>query len=115
MEFCANCGSRLSPKNVECGSQVMVVLACQKCGYKTKNPTANGKLELRTIKHEPKQMIAVIDEEKDLSVEPTIRMECPRCGKSKAYVWQVQTRGADESSTQFMRCTNCGYTFREST
>jgi hypothetical protein len=25
----------------------------------------------------------------------------------------VQTRGADESSTQFLRCTKCNYTFRE--
>jgi DNA-directed RNA polymerase subunit M/transcription elongation factor TFIIS len=25
----------------------------------------------------------------------------------------VQTRGSDESSTQFLRCTKCSYTFRE--
>jgi DNA-directed RNA polymerase subunit M/transcription elongation factor TFIIS len=30
-------------------------------------------------------------------------------------VWIVQTRGSDESSTQFMRCVKCGYTFREYT
>jgi len=40
-------------------------------------------------------------------------MECPKCGNNQVYVWQVQTRGADESSTQFFRCTKCGYTFRE--
>jgi len=60
-------------------------------------------------------MVAVIDKEKDLSTEPTIAMECPKCGNSIAYVWQVQTRGADESSTQFLRCTNCGYAYRKNT
>jgi DNA-directed RNA polymerase subunit M len=28
-------------------------------------------------------------------------------------VWQVQTRGGDEASTQFFRCTKCGHTTRE--
>jgi len=27
----------------------------------------------------------------------------------------VQTRGGDEASTQFMRCTKCNHTFREYT
>jgi DNA-directed RNA polymerase subunit M len=31
----------------------------------------------------------------------------------EVYVWQVQTRGGDEASTQFFRCTKCGHTFRE--
>jgi hypothetical protein len=38
-----------------------------------------------------------------------------RCGNNIAYAWQVQTRGADETSTQFLRFTSCNYTFREST
>lgn len=114
MDFCPNCGSRLIPKTVESGAQAMLLLVCKKCGYKNKEP--NGKaVEVKTIQHSPKQMVAVIDKEKQLSVEPTIQIDCPRCGNNTAYVWQVQTRGADESSTQFMRCTNCGYTFRETT
>ena len=113
MDFCPNCESRLIPKTEESGTQVMLVLVCKKCGYKNKEP--NGKVEVKTIQHSPKQMVAVIDKEKQLSVEPTIQIECPRCANNTAYVWQVQTRGADESSTQFIRCTNCGYTFRETT
>ena len=115
MDFCPNCGSRLLSKAVESSSQVTMVLCCKKCGYKSKKPTADGKLDLKTIQHNPKQMVAVIDKEKDMSVEPTIQIECPKCANNIAYVWQVQTRGADESSTQFMRCTNCGFTFREYT
>ena len=48
----------------------------------------------------------------DLSIEA---IECPKCGNNVAYVWQVQTRSADESSTQFLRCTKCSHTVREYT
>lgn len=115
MDFCPNCGSRLFPKAVETSSQAMVILTCKKCGYKNKSLTTDVKFDLKTIQHSPKQMVAIIDREKNVSVEPTIQIECPRCSNNTAYVWQVQTRGADESSTQFMRCTNCGFTFRENT
>jgi transcription factor S len=114
MDFCPNCGSILTPKTDESSAHELIILSCKKCGYSSK-PPANDKLDLKTIPHSPKQMIAVIDKKEDLSVEPTIPIECPNCGNNTAYVWQVQTRGADESSTEFMRCTRCGYTFREST
>jgi DNA-directed RNA polymerase subunit M len=42
-------------------------------------------------------------------------MKCERCDNNLVFVWQVQTRGGDEASTQFMRCTKCGHTFREYT
>jgi DNA-directed RNA polymerase subunit M len=91
----------------------MLVLACKKCGYTNRDVNGASKVDLKTIQHNPKQMVAVIGKDKELSTQPTIRIECPKCGNNTSYVWQVQTRGADESSTQFMRCTNCGYTFRE--
>jgi len=115
MEFCPKCGSILQHKTMESGEQVVLTKRCQKCGYKSKDPSAAEKVDLKVINHTPRQMVAVIEKGKDLSTEPTVPIECPVCGGNKAYVWLVQTRGADESSTQFMRCTNCGYTFREST
>jgi DNA-directed RNA polymerase subunit M len=45
----------------------------------------------------------------------TIKMKCEKCENNEVFVWQVQTRGGDEASTQFMRCTKCGHTFREYT
>ena len=115
MDFCPNCGSRLFPKVSATGGQAVLLLACKKCGHKNRQANAEAKLPVKTIQHTPKQMVAVIDKEKDLNTEPTIHAECPRCNNNIAYIWQVQTRGADESSTQFMRCTNCGFTFREYT
>jgi len=115
MEFCPKCGSRLTPKKEKSGTETSVVLTCPKCGY-TK-PVPDKKVEpniTSVIQHNPQQLVAVIGkEEQKLRTLPTVRIECPKCGNNLAYVWQVQTRGADESSTQFLRCTKCSYTFRE--
>ncbi|HLN44720.1 MAG TPA: transcription factor S [Candidatus Sulfotelmatobacter sp.] len=115
MEFCSNCGSRLQPKKVESGSTELLMLVCAKCGHQKHEPNntlRNGK----TIAFNPKWLVAVIgEEEQKLRTLPTVRVTCPRCENHIAYVWQVQTRGSDESSTQFFRCTKCNYTFREST
>ena len=116
MEFCPKCGSRLEPKKSKTGKDATLVLACGKCGYKkSDSDKANeAKVTPKVIQHNPQQFVAVIGkEEQKLSTLPTVRIECPRCGNNNAYVWQVQTRGADESSTQFLRCTKCSYTFRE--
>jgi len=115
MDFCSKCGSRLIPKKVKSANQRLVILSCSKCGNKTKETNEKMQLNSKTIPHNPKQLVAVIDKEKQLSTMPTIRFTCLRCGNQNAYAWQVQTRGSDESSTQFLRCTSCGYTFRENT
>jgi DNA-directed RNA polymerase subunit M len=116
MEFCPRCGSRLEPKKSKNGKEATLVLVCPKCGYKKPEESKNGepKVAAKVIQHNPQQFVAVIGkEEQKLSTLPTVRIECPRCGNNTAYVWQVQTRGADESSTQFLRCTKCNYTYRE--
>ncbi|HSV49982.1 MAG TPA: RPA12/RPB9/RPC11 RNA polymerase family protein, partial [Candidatus Acidoferrales bacterium] len=105
MEFCAECGSRLKPVKVNSGNQALIMLACTKCGHKeeeTKPTPFSGKI----IEHNPKQLVAVIGkEEQELYTMPTIQIDCPKCANNTANVWQVQTRGSDESSTQFLRCT----------
>lgn len=116
MEFCVECGSRLAPRKVNSGKQAMVMLVCTKCEYKKQETEKNVKLNSKIIEHTPKQLVAIIGkEEQKLSTLPTVQIECPRCGNNTSYVWQVQTRGSDESSTQFLRCTKCSYTFREYT
>jgi len=116
MEFCPKCGSRLEPKKSKTGKKVSLVLACLKCGHKKVETDAatNEPKIAKIIQHSPQQFVAVISkEEQKLNTLPTVRVECPKCGNNTAYVWQVQTRGADESSTQFLRCTKCNYTYRE--
>jgi len=116
MEFCAECGSRLVPKKVSSGNQTLIMLVCTKCKYKKHEVEKEVKLWGKFIEHNPKQFVAVISkEEQRLNPLPTIHVDCPRCGNNSANVWQVQTRGSDESSTQFFRCLRCGYTYREYT
>ncbi len=115
MEFCPKCGSRLVPTKGKSGKGATLVLVCPKCGFKKRSANKKAKPKpMKVIQPNPKQFVAVISkEEQKLRTLPTVRIECPKCGNSSAYVWQVQTRGADESSTQFLRCTKCEYTFRE--
>jgi DNA-directed RNA polymerase subunit M len=112
MEFCSACGSRMVPKKIE-GSRLLQLI-CPRC-EKTLKKIARLPSELVKVHHSPKQFIAVIDRKENLSTLPTINAECPSCGNNKAYVWMVQTRGTDESSTQFMGCVECNFTFRENT
>lgn len=117
MEFCPTCGSFLVPAKSKKGEKVVVVLACNKCGYSKK--TTNGKTQLRTgkmVQRKRKPIVTVISEEdQKMATLPTIKIQCPKCENNLVFVWQVQTRGGDEASTQFMRCTKCNHTFREYT
>ncbi len=112
MEFCPKCGMRLVSSREKKAKKDVFHLVCQKCGY-TKH-TENNPVVPKAIERSPQESIAVIGkEEQKLRTLPTVRVECPKCGNHMASAWQVQTRGTDESSTQFFRCTKCNYTFRE--
>jgi len=113
MEFCPKCGTRLAPSRRKLGGKVTLQLKCPKCGYKKPAVPAPEPFP-KIIEHTPQERIVVIGrEEQKLRTLPTVKTECPKCGNNLAYVWQVQTRGSDESSTQFFRCTKCNFTFRE--
>jgi DNA-directed RNA polymerase subunit M len=105
---------RLVPTKKKRGTKTVLVLTCPKCGYEKKTPRGATATPEKAIEHPSQEPIAVIGkEEQKLRTLPTAKMECPKCGNNLAYAWQVQTRGSDESSTQFFRCTKCSYTFRE--
>ncbi len=110
MEFCPKCGSRLVPKKTSKG----VTLGCPKDDYvKPAEKEVEAKASGKVIKHTLQQQVTIIAKEDNVDTMPTMRMECPKCGNMTVYVWQVQTRGGDEASTQFFRCTKCNHTFRE--
>ncbi|NIR86275.1 transcription factor S [Candidatus Bathyarchaeota archaeon] len=111
MEFCPSCGTRLILREKE---EEGTVLSCPNCGYE--KPASSFTGSRKAMGHGPRDRIAVIGkEEQKLRTTPTAKIECPKCGNRLAYTWQVQTRSGDEGATQFFRCTNCGYTFREYT
>jgi DNA-directed RNA polymerase subunit M len=94
MDFCPECGTRLILKRDTSGEQVITALICPNCNYS-------------------RQIEAKEATPKEDKTMPTIKIECPKCGNYEAYWWMVQTRGSDESPTQFFRCTKCNYTWRE--
>jgi DNA-directed RNA polymerase subunit M len=114
MEFCPDCGCRLEPRKGEGDS---VVLACSKCNYTKQASGSRSQAKVVKVIQQTTQpfMTVVSEEESKISTMSTIKMKCEKCGNTEVYVWQVQTRGGDEASTQFMRCTKCGHTFREYT
>ncbi|MEM2321143.1 MAG: transcription factor S [Candidatus Bathyarchaeia archaeon] len=112
IEFCPNCGMRLTLKRKKDSKEYYLV--CAKCGYErqVEAPILPASKRVTEIKQED-YIVVIGEKEQKLKTLPVITIECPKCGNNLAYVWQVQTRSADESSTQFFRCTKCGYTFRE--
>ena len=113
MEFCPVCAMRLVVRKHET-EPGRLVYVCPKCGL-TKEATI---LETNTppvasTRSEREQIVVIGEEEARMQTMPTTKARCGRCQNVEAYWWMVQTRGADESTTQFYRCTNCGYTWRE--
>lgn len=113
MDFCPKCGTRLVQERVLSLERASTRLVCRKCGY-SKSIEAEGP-ETHKKKTRPAQEIITVigEEEAKIRTMPTTKIECPKCGNNEAYWWMVQTRGADESPTQFFRCTKCNYTWRE--
>ena len=83
---------------------------CPKCG--AEQPMTEEMRIEREARGDDK-IVVIGKKEQNLRTTPEVKAECSKCGNDKAYWWMVQTRGIDESSTQFYRCTKCGYTWRD--
>lgn len=86
---------------------------CDKCGYSEGVKKEESRhIETRPVVSEAEPSIKVIEDEADIKTLPVTSTECPKCGNKEAFWWMVQTRSADEPTTQFFRCTKCNYTWR---
>lgn len=98
MKFCPTCDVRLKTINEE--------LKCMKCGY------IETKSQINKDQIHPKSDFNIFENEENISL-PTIDIKCEKCNNVKAVWWMLQTRSADEPTTQFYRCTKCNYTWRD--
>jgi transcription factor S len=93
------------------------VLICPKCGYSTTREIGE---ELAVISsNSPSSfdggagsVLKVVEADKMPNALPTTSADCPKCGNNLAFWWMLQTRSADEATTQFYRCTQCNHTWR---
>ena len=89
--FAHNAVQDLVPKKVNSGKQSLVMLVCTKCQFKKQEPNSKALVVGKIFEHNPKQLVAVIGKEEQLTTMPTLHIDCPRCGNNTANVWQVQT------------------------
>jgi DNA-directed RNA polymerase subunit M len=101
MKFCPKCEIKL--KKSDSGLQ------CPKCNYvEGEESKHTKKVEVEEVNSE----FNVLAENEGEETLPTIKIECEKCGHDEAVWWMLQTRSADEPTTQFYRCTKCRYTWR---
>ena len=99
MKFCPKCEVRLKKDGLS--------LSCPKCGYAQGSSKTDKKIE-----QEEKSEFNVLDENEGKETLPTIKKDCEKCGHDEAVWWMLQTRSADEPTTQFFRCSKCNHTWR---
>ena len=100
MKFCPICEVKLKKGDS--------ALQCPKCNYVEGKETKQTK---KTIQEHESQF-NVLSENETVEALPTIKIECEKCGNDEAVWWMLQTRSADEPTTQFYRCSKCRYTWR---
>lgn len=101
MKFCPKCEVKLKKDGPD--------LKCAKCGYIEGNIIPQQK---KVVDEEPTEAFNVFAENEGEESLPTIKIECESCGNDEAVWWMLQTRSADEPTTQFYRCTKCKNTWR---
>jgi transcription factor S len=90
------------------------VLLCPKCGFSTNREEVEISISstATSFDHGSGSVLKVLDMDKVPDALPTTSTDCPKCGNNLAFWWMLQTRSADEATTQFYRCTKCNHTWR---
>ena len=101
MKFCPKCEIRLKKSNSG--------LACPKCGHSEGDNSGSSKT---VMEEQEVSEFNVLEGSEGQETLPTIKIDCEKCGHDEAVWWMLQTRSADEPTTQFYRCVKCSHTWR---
>jgi DNA-directed RNA polymerase subunit M len=91
------------------------IVLCPKCGFTADKEEQESvpKKKISSVQESIfRSSLKVMDMDKSPNALPTTTVECPKCGNNTAFWWMLQTRSADEATTQFYRCTKCAHTWR---
>ncbi len=111
MKFCPTCEVKMRR-----GADGLI---CPKCGHTNAqggepvNPASASAAADNGDGAQGVSGLNVFDDSDEDESRPTIKIECEKCGNDEAVWWMLQTRSADEPTTQFYRCTKCQYTWRD--
>lgn len=112
MDFCPDCKTKMMPLKKKQAKTVTLILSCPKCGYEKKATRPNS--FLANVKNRPRENLVIIGKkEQRFRTAPIFAIGCPKCGNNRAYGWMVHLGSLEQSSTQFYRCTQCNYTYRD--
>ncbi len=110
MDFCPKCGTRLRliPSSV--------ALFCRKCQQEI---LLSSQIEKTSLNDNTGRLtdavIMITENEAQLNVLPTTRIECPKCNHDRAHyrTLEIWDDDGDTMDIQIYRCTNCKHTWRE--
>ena len=77
-----------------------------------KKRNMKNRLESKKEMKEEQSELNILAENEGKETLPSIKIDCEKCGNNEAVWWMLQTRSADEPTTQFYRCTKCRHTWR---
>ena len=90
------------------------IVLCPKCGFTAdkEEQESISKSKISSVQESISRSSLKIMDAESPNALPTTTVECPKCGNNTAFWWMLQTRSADEATTQFYRCTKCVHTWR---
>ncbi len=114
MDFCSNCGSRLTYDSH--GKKKLYCLKCKK-KFETsdeKKEKGSSIVQSKSVNAHDDKGIVILDKKTlKLRTLPRVDADCYKCNGKKAETWALNLGSEDNSQAIFFRCVSCGHTWRQ--